>query len=193
MNFLAHAWLSQAGNDDFLYGNLIADGVKGADLSAWPDDIARGIKHHRHVDAHVDAHSQVRTARQRAPSGQRRYAGIALDLLWDHFLARQEVGSRRHQELTARCYQLLESRSAPMRLARMVPLMVDQDWLTAYADFDFTCRAIAGLGQRLSGPNHLARLTTWLDDDYFGLEKDFNIMWPDLVSCLGTISAFDQP
>jgi acyl carrier protein phosphodiesterase len=34
MNFLAHAWLARKGSDDFLYGNLIADGVKGSDLSA---------------------------------------------------------------------------------------------------------------------------------------------------------------
>lgn len=35
MNFLAHGWLARGGSDDFLYGNLIADGVKGVDLDAW--------------------------------------------------------------------------------------------------------------------------------------------------------------
>ncbi len=66
MNFLAHAWLARAGSDAFLYGNLIADGVKGSDLSAWPQDVALGIRHHRRVDAFVDAHPTVLSARRRA-------------------------------------------------------------------------------------------------------------------------------
>ncbi|WP_148253956.1 acyl carrier protein phosphodiesterase [Aidingimonas lacisalsi] len=193
MNFLAHAWLAKAGNDDFLYGNLIADGVKGRDLSAWPHDVSAGIRYHRHVDALVDAHPQVKQARRRAPSQQRRYAGIALDLVWDHFLARDKVGLPAHAELIQRCYQLFDTRSAPDRLADMVPVLVDQDWLSAYANFDFTCRAIVGIGQRLSGPNHLARLTPWLHDDYAGLERDFDIMWPELVSRLGITSPLEQP
>ncbi len=56
MNFLAHAWLARPGNDGFLYGNLIADGVKGRDLSGWPTSVADGIRHHRRVDAWVDQH-----------------------------------------------------------------------------------------------------------------------------------------
>ncbi len=82
MNFLAHGWLARGGSDDFLYGNLIADGVKGVELDAWGEEVAGGIRHHRRVDAYVDAHPVVREARARAPSPQRRYAGIALDLLW---------------------------------------------------------------------------------------------------------------
>ena len=35
MNFLGHARLSLAGSDNFLFGNLIADGVRGSDLSGW--------------------------------------------------------------------------------------------------------------------------------------------------------------
>ena len=92
MNFLAHAWLVSAGSDDFLYGNLIADGVKGRDLSDWPAAIAQGVRHHRRVDAWVDSHPSVANARRRAPVAQRRYAGIALDMLWDHFLARDTAG-----------------------------------------------------------------------------------------------------
>ena len=33
-----------------------------------------------------------------------------------------------------------------------MPFMIKHDWLRNYADFDFTCKAVAGLGQRLSGP-----------------------------------------
>ncbi|MBT2788809.1 MULTISPECIES: ACP phosphodiesterase [unclassified Halomonas] len=182
MNFLAHAWLVSAGSDDFLYGNLIADGVKGRDLSAWPSATALGIRHHRRVDAWVDSHPSVIDARRRAPAGQRRYAGIALDMVWDHFLARDTAGMADQEAIVERCYRLLSARPAPNRLAGMMPILVEHDWLRSYADFSFTCRAVAGIGRRLSGPNQLAALVPWLYDDYQALESDFRTLWPALLA-----------
>lgn len=176
MNFLAHAWLASGGSDDFLYGNLIADGVKGSDLGDWPSEVALGIRHHRRVDAVVDSHPIVVSARARAPHGRRRYAGIALDMLWDHFVSRDHADAL----LVQRCYDVLSTRPAPQRLESMVPLLIQQDWLNRYADFDFTCRAVRGLGKRLSGPNRLAELIPWLEGDYARLERDFTKLWPDL-------------
>ncbi|WP_404377286.1 ACP phosphodiesterase [Vreelandella aquamarina] len=183
MNFLAHAWLAQPGDDGFLYGNLIADGVKGSDLSAWSSNVARGIRHHRRVDAWVDQHPNVVMAKQRAPQAQRRYAGIALDIVWDHFISRQQEGAAQHQ-LIERCYRLLDAWPAPQRLATMMPVLVKQDWLRRYADFDFTCRAISGIGQRLSGPNRLAELVPWLHEDYTALEADFSVLWSECREAL---------
>lgn len=185
MNFLAHAWLAQRGSDAFLYGNLIADGVKGSDLSAWHTAVACGIRHHRKVDAWVDAHPRVLSAKQRAPYQQRRYVGIALDIVWDHFLARQQLGEEPYEALVERCYQLLSAKSAPNRLSTMVPLLVEHDWLRGYADFDFTCRAIAGVGKRLSGPNRLAELVPWLNENYCWLEDDFQALWAECTVTLG--------
>lgn len=190
MNFLAHAWLAREGSDDFLYGNLIADGVKGSDLSEWSPATADGIRHHRRVDAWVDSHPRVVGARRRAPAAQRRYAGIALDMLWDHYLARDKAEQREQEELVERCYRLLAARSAPSRLAGMMPLLVEHDWLRNYADFEFTCRAVAGIGRRLSGPNRLAELVPWLRDDYQALEQDFQFLWPALMT---TLSQTDAP
>lgn len=182
MNFLAHAWLVSAGSDDFLYGNLIADGVKGRDLSDWSPATALGIRHHRRVDAWVDSYPSVVNARRRAPTGQRRYAGIALDMVWDHFLARDTAGQAHQEAIVERCYRLLSARTAPNRLAGMMPILVEQDWLRGYADFAFTCRAVAGIGRRLSGPNQLAALVPWLYDDYHALEGDFQTLWPALMA-----------
>ncbi|MFG6668068.1 ACP phosphodiesterase [Halomonas sp. HNIBRBA4712] len=186
MNFLAHAWLVREAADGFLLGNVIADGVKGSDLSAWPALVAAGIRHHRRVDAFVDAHPLALAAKARAPMGQRRFAGIALDILWDHFLARRLGRTEAFETLVPRVYALLASEGAPNRLGRMVPSMIEHDWLRGYANFDFTCRAIAGLGQRLSGPNRLAELTPWLARDYEWLAENFDGLWPD---CLGALQS----
>ncbi|MDX5377795.1 MAG: ACP phosphodiesterase [Halomonas sp.] len=184
MNFLAHAWLARGGSDDFLYGNLIADGVKGSDLSAWPVEVASGIQHHRRVDAFVDTHPVVLTARRRAPQEYRRYAGIALDLAWDHFVARELALDQLPSHLVQRSYRVLSHRPAPARLERMIPALVAQDWLHRYADFDFTCDAVRGIGRRLSGPNRLAALVPWLEEDYAALEQDFYRLWPAVAKAL---------
>ncbi|WNL41150.1 ACP phosphodiesterase [Halomonas sp. PAMB 3264] len=184
MNFLAHALLARRGSDGFLLGNVIADGVKGSDLAPWPSSVAAGIRHHRRVDAFVDSHARVKGVKASAPAGQRRFAGIALDVLWDHFLARELIGTAEFEALVARLYTLLEREGAPNRLAAMMPALIEQDWLHRYADFDFTCRAIAGLGQRLSGPNRLAELTPWLDHQYGWLEAQFEPLWADCLERL---------
>ena len=119
-----------------------------------------------------------------APNGQRRYAGIALDLLWDHFLA-LHLQRQRRDALIQRCYRLLEERPAPDRLAAMMPVLVRQDWLRGYADFRFTCRAVEGIGRRLSGPNRLAELLPWLERDYDRLERVFPRLWDDVDQALG--------
>ncbi|GGX78661.1 ACP phosphodiesterase [Litchfieldella qijiaojingensis] len=193
MNFLAHAALAHGGSDDFLYGNLIADGVKGPDLSSWAPAVADGIRHHRRVDAFVDTHPIVLQARHRAPAGQRRYAGIALDLLWDHFLASHMQTSLAHQRLVTRCYRLLGERTAPERLAPMMPVLIEEDWLRRYADLAFTCMAVTNVGRRLSGPNRLALLVPWLRADYVRLEEDFQALWEELHERLGAGSGLDQP
>ena len=183
MNFLAHGWLARGGSDDFLYGNLIADGVKGVDLDAWGAGVAAGIRHHRRVDAYIDRHPVLLEVKARAPREGRRVAGIALDLMWDHCLARRLTVAERDW-LVARCYRLLDARPAPDRLAAMMPALVRQDWLRGYADFRFTCRAVAGLGRRLSGPNRLAALLPWLERDYLALDEAFTRLWPDIEAHL---------
>jgi acyl carrier protein phosphodiesterase len=196
VNFLAHAWLARGGSDDFLFGNLIADGVKGPDLASWPADVASGIRHHRRVDAFVDAHPVVAGTLSRVPRGQRRVAGIALDMVWDHFLARRLDLETKRSLLVARCYRVLEDQPAPARLATMMPLLVEQDWLHRYADFRFTCNAVAGIGRRLTGPNRLAELVPWLETDYDQLADDFSRLWPavDTAFCIPPAAVpFSQP
>ena len=75
-----------------------------------------------------------------------------------------------------------------IRLAAMMPVLVEQDRLNRYADFAFTCRAIEGLGRRLSGPNRLAELVPWLEEDYERLARDFERLWPAVNDALGIAS-----
>ena len=88
MNFLAHLWLAdQSGTS--LAGSVLGDVVHGADLSAYPADIAEGVRLHRRIDAATDRHPRMLALRETYPDGARRYAGILLDLVADYVLVQQ--------------------------------------------------------------------------------------------------------
>lgn len=103
MNFLAHLWLADRSGTS-LAGSVLGDVVRGADLSAYPEDIATGVRLHRRIDAATDRHPGIVALRAGFPEGTRRYAGIVLDLIGDHALALD--WARHHPaELPAFCAQ----------------------------------------------------------------------------------------
>jgi acyl carrier protein phosphodiesterase len=87
MNFLAHLWLAEAAQLP-LAGAVLGDWLRGALPAALPPPLAASVRLHRCIDAATDRHPLVRGARGRFPQGPRRYAGIVLDVLFDHALAR---------------------------------------------------------------------------------------------------------
>ena len=86
MNYLAHLYL--AGDDsELLIGGLMGDFVKGRVDPARPAAVRAGILLHRRVDSFTDQHPVVRRSKARIDPEFRRYAGILVDLFFDHFLA----------------------------------------------------------------------------------------------------------
>src|SRR5690606_33121767 len=87
MNYLAHIYLS--GNDDYItIGNFIADGIKGKDYKNFPKNIQIGILLHREIDTFTDAHPIVRQSTKRLHENYSHYSGVIVDILYDHFLAK---------------------------------------------------------------------------------------------------------
>jgi len=86
VNFLAHLWLTDRAQLP-LAGAILGDVLHGALPPAMPGPLARSVMLHRQVDARTDRHPRVVAARAAFPQGARRYAGILLDLLYDHALA----------------------------------------------------------------------------------------------------------
>jgi len=86
MNFLAHLWLAERAKLP-LAGALLGDYFRGALPADLPPALAASVQQHRRVDATTDRHPRVVAARTQFPQGARRYAGILLDILYDHALA----------------------------------------------------------------------------------------------------------
>lgn len=183
MNYLAHLYLAED-NDAALVGNLLGDFVKGRLAPQLDSRIYQGIKLHRAVDCFTDAHPIHRRSRQRMSARRRRYAGIIVDMAYDHFLARHWSQFRNDplEAFAKRVYAALYRYYAELtpRLRQILPRMAREDWLTAYRDLDNIGLALDRLSLRLSHPSPLPGVVDEIRGAYRELEADFMQLLPEL-------------
>lgn len=184
MNFLAHLYLSEP-NEPAWLGSLMGDFVKGPLDGRYGTEITRAIALHRRIDVFTDAHPLVRVSKARISSTRRRYAGIMMDVFYDHFLAKHwsEFHEEALSDFTARIYKILERNHAllPERLQYMAPRMAQWDWLGSYADIGSIYTALNRMGQRLKRSNALLNSTDELVEHYAEIEADFRAFLPEVL------------
>lgn len=159
MNFLAHAVL--AGDDPTLIvGGVVGDWIKGPLPGALPADLARGVALHRAIDGFAETHPAFRASRARVSPARRRYAGVLVDIFYDHLLAR-DWAEHRDDALTAYCARVyreiagrLDDLPEPARAA--LRRMADEDWLRSYAGIDGIADVLRRMSRRARQPNPLA-------------------------------------
>lgn len=184
MNFLAHAYLAGPAPADRL-GGMLGDFVKGPLPAGLPEAVAAGVSLHRRIDSYADGHPAFRASRSRVSAERRRYAGVMVDLFYDHFLARHwdEFNAEPLQDFTAGTYALLARHAAllPPRLAEIFPYMRREDWLRSYRELASVGEALDSMSRhRLTRPNRLAGAAGELEDAYEGFERDFRAFLPDV-------------
>lgn len=85
MNHFAHLVLAQATVESTV-GNLLGDFARGLDQQQLTPGIMAGLLNHRAVDRFTDNHPLVQEMKLGFNSQRRRFAGIALDIYFDHLL-----------------------------------------------------------------------------------------------------------
>lgn len=188
MNFLAHLHLSD-GSDEGLLGSLMGDFVKGPLDDRYPPGITRGIALHRRIDTFTDAHPVVLASKARIAPERRRFAGIMVDVFYDHYLARDwdqhsDVPLTRFSQ---QVYALLARSEAvlPERLRAMAPFMARGDWLGSYAEVEAIHTALDRMSRRFRRENALLGSAIELEKNYAALESDFRAFLPDLRRYVG--------
>lgn len=182
MNYLAHLHLGGPQPGDLL-GSLYGDFVKGPLQGRWPAEIEAGIRLHRQIDAFTDSHPLVLQAKSRFPSERRRYAGILIDLFFDHCLAANwaDYSSEPLERFTQRVYRVLAAEpELPGKLAVIAPHMAAHDWLGSYREFEVLERVLANMSRRLSRSDGLAGGLAELEQLYEPLLQDFRDFYPAL-------------
>lgn len=160
MNWLAHLYLARH-SDPAMLGALLGDFVFGSSgLGRFGAVEHDEIILHRRIDRFTDTHPRVAALRDAFPDGRRRYAGIVLDMHFDHLLARDWERWRLVDPppappldaFTARAYAILRERhdALPERLRAIAPAMAAHDWLGGYRRRDSVDRAVTRIATRLS-------------------------------------------
>ncbi len=189
VNYLAHLFLSGR-DEETLIGGLLGDFVKGRAGEGFAPAVQRGIVLHRRIDRYTDRHPIVRASCALISAHRRRFAGVLIDLFYDHFLARHW---RRYSEVpltefTRAVYALILSRQHdfPERLRHVVPRMVGNDWLGGYRELGGVAAAVDGVSRRLCRPNALLGGAQELAASYAPLEAHFMAFFPQLMAYVDT-------
>ena len=162
MNFLAHLCLAN-GDSGLMLGGLFGDFIRGRRaLRGFSEPIRQGIVLHRYIDRRTDHSAVVKKLRRVFPREFRRYAGIIIDLAFDHELAvnwwRYMPGSLERFDVEIRDLLRDNKELMPQGLTDFMVYADRHGLFTAYREEDVTLFALAGLGTRLSRPNPLHRV-----------------------------------
>lgn len=184
MNFLAHAYLSFR-DPALTIGNMIADFVKGKQISLYGEDIQHGIRVHRAIDTFTDQHPITREGRQLFRPTCGLYGAVFMDVVYDHFLAKdkQRFTDESLGQFSQSVYQLLEERrnSLPAVFLQVFHFMRTQDWLYNYRSKEGISRSFSGITRRaqfLEVPSTVPFAV--FEDHYTTLEKSYEGFFPDL-------------
>jgi len=196
MNFLAHLFLDSS-SDEALLGSLLGDFVKGDTGGRFSAAISDAILLHRKIDSFADAHMITRMSRNRISPLRRRFAGIIVDVCYDHFLSRhwRYFSTTDLKPFVDRVYAvLIKNRSLlPERLRRILPFMISENLLGSYMDLEKVGDVLDRIAGRLSRGGQFIRAITEIEANYKALEIDFLAFFPDLAAFVGTRKALAMP
>lgn len=170
-----------------MLGALLGDFVGSAELHRYNAEMQREIRLHRLIDSYTDRHAAVVAARGLFPEGRRRFAGIALDVYFDHLLARDwpRFSAIDLDAFNQRFYAVLRAQHPilPERLQRIAPRIVEHDWFGSYRERDNVDFAIQGIASRLSRKGDaLVDCLHLLRRHESAIARQFEAFFPDLVA-----------
>ncbi|MFD0964005.1 acyl carrier protein phosphodiesterase [Pseudofulvibacter geojedonensis] len=184
MNFLAHIYLSNEENA-IKIGNFIADGIRGKQYLNYPKDIQKGILLHRQIDTFTDKHEIVKQSKRRLYKAYGHYASVIVDILYDHFLAKNWMN---YSDIPLHIYvndfyNLLEDNFEllPISVKKMMPYMMQDNWLLSYASIDGITKVLEGMNRRTNNHSRMNLAVTELKEFYNEFENEFTLFFEDLI------------
>lgn len=187
MNWLAHLYLSDD-HPGVRLGNLVADLVKGKDRQRLSPDVKRGIAAHQKIDTFTDCHPVFSRSRRRVPMRHDRFAGILIDIFYDHFLA--DLWGHYAQTpldcFTAEIYQTFPRYESelPESVRELLARMAQQDWLGSYRTTagieSVLVRLSRRIAERVGIDPILGSAIDVLHGEYAMLRDDFQAFFPEI-------------
>ena len=184
MNFLAHIYLS-GDNDLIKIGNFMADGIRGKQFENYPLEIQKGIVLHRGIDTFTDAHPIFRQSTKRLHQNYHHYAGVIVDVLYDHFLAKnwKNYSDEKLTDFVDRFYQSLVQNKQLLsdRTVTIMPIMFKENWLVAYASLDGIQHILTQMDRRTKNQSNMRFAVQDLTEFYTEFENEFTSFFKELI------------
>jgi acyl carrier protein phosphodiesterase len=183
MNFLAHIYLS-GDNDLIKIGNFMADGIRGKHFENYPLEIQKGIKLHRFIDTYTDAHPIFRESTKRLHENYHHYAGVIVDVFYDHFLAKNwsNYSAENLEDFTENFYQSLRDNYDFLseRTKGMMPYMIEYNWLASYKTVEGISRILTQMDSRTKNESKMRFSPNELIEYYTEFEREFTSFFEDV-------------
>jgi acyl carrier protein phosphodiesterase len=185
MNYLAHIYLS-GDDEEIIIGNFIGDFVKGHHFGEYTQMIRKGIILHRYIDSFTDTHAIVRRSKARLSEQYHKYAGIIIDILYDHFLVKNwssystsplDEFIKNFFDLANRYFDLL-----PESVKFFLPSFIKNNWIKMYDTVEGIQEVLLRMSSRTSLPDNTELGVAVLRRDYELFEAEFQAYFPVLIT-----------
>ena len=184
MNFLAHLKLSGE-HDNIMLGNFIADHIKGNKIYHLPQEVIDGIMLHRKIDFYTDNHPEFIKSRERLYEKYHKYAGVIMDVFYDHFLAKNwdNYSELSLNTFTSYTYGVLLKNYLilPKRTKKILPILILNNWLSSYKEFSGLRKTFNVISKRTAFKTNFNSVVDDLIVDYDKYEEEFNMFFPDIA------------
>lgn len=183
MNFLAHIHLSGE-NELIKIGNFMADGIRGKQFENFPAAVQKGILLHRAIDTFTDAHPVFRKSTKKLHSRYHHYAGVIVDLYYDHFLAKNwsVFSTEKLEDYSTRFYQSLLDNSEILtpKTQNLLPYMMEHNWLLSYQSVPGLERILSQMDHRTKNQSQMRFAGEELVAYYKDFEEEFSLFYNEL-------------
>jgi acyl carrier protein phosphodiesterase len=190
LNFLAHLHLAEP-DEGLMLGGIVADFVRNPEIAALPANIQAGIRLHRSIDSFTDRHQMVHQSIGRISSRLGWFSGIAIDIYYDHLLARnwERYSTEPLDAFAKRAYSTLELLTpiTPPEAKEFLRRFVEQDHINRYATVEGLNHTFSRVSQRIA--ERIPKRAVWLPDSLpdliaadRDLEADFHSFYPELIT-----------
>ena len=184
MNFLAHVYLSED-NFSLAVGNLIADRVKGKDLTNFSPMIQKGILLHRKIDAFTDHHSLFKECVSILFSIYRHYSRVIIDIYFDHFSASNwdKYNSKNLKVFSNEFYDALkiESVNFPENIKNFSRTLIFYNWFDSYKTITDLELILTQMAQRTRFPSKLSASKKQLKGNYTYFHNHFSSFMEEVI------------
>lgn len=183
MNFLAHIYLSGE-NDLIKIGNFMADGIRGKQFEHFPEDVQKGILLHRFIDTYTDSHDIFRTSTKRLHDRYHHYAGVIVDIVYDHFLAKNwtKYSDEKLELFVKRFYHSLHDNYDILteKTQGLMPYMIERNWLVSYRTTEGIHHILTQMDRRSKNISQMQFAVEELIEFYDEFEEEFTLFFEEM-------------